>query len=57
MRFSKKTLRLSWRKILPIEDELEDQENSVPDPSVADYQSILLMSGHNLEENEGDEWL
>ena len=58
-----KTLRLSWRKIFPLEDESDDevqQESPVaaPGPSVEEFQSYTkLMLGQDSDQNEIGEWL
>ena len=54
-----KILRLSWRKILPLEDEEDSQGSEEPDgdPSAAEFHSYFQMIGQNVDEREINEWL
>ena len=54
-----KTLRLSWRKILPLEDDEDSQGSEEPDgdPSGAEFHSYFQMIEQNVDEREIDEWL
>lgn len=55
-----KTLRLSWRKILPLEDDEESQEDrqeSDADPSAAEFQSYFQVLEQELDESDIGEWL
>jgi len=54
-----KTFRLSWRKILRLEDDKDSQGSEEPDgdPSAAEFHSYFQMIGQNVDEREIDEWL
>ena len=60
-----KTLRLSWRKIFPLEDDDDDddddddnnQESPVCAPTVEEFQSFFEVLGQELDEGEVGEWL
>ena len=52
-----KTLRLSWRKIFPLEDDDDNnQESHVCAPTVEEFQSFFNVLGQ-IDENEVGEWL
>ena len=54
-----KTLRLSWRKIFPLEDDDDDnnQESPVCAPTVEEFHSFFEVLGQELDESEVGEWL
>ena len=55
-----RTLPLSWRKILPLEDEFDDeahQESRACAPPVQEFQSYFQVLWQDLDENEINEWL
>ena len=53
-----KTLRLSWRKILPLEDESDDDnQEEASDPPVEQFWFYLQMLGKDLDKTEIGEWL
>ena len=55
------TLRLSWRKILPLEDNdeecQEDHQEPYTNPSVVEFHSHFQVLGEDLEESDIREWL
>ena len=54
-----KILRLSWRKILPLEDDEDSRgsEESDGNPSVAEFHSYFHILGQDMNESEIDKWL
>ena len=55
-------LWLSWRKILPLEDDddeeiQEDHQEPDTNPSADEYHSFFQVLGEDLEENDIGEWL
>ena len=51
-----RTLRLSWRKIIPLEEDEEHSED-IDDTCVEELHSYFQLLGENVEENEITEWL
>ena len=53
-----KTLRLTWRKIFPLEDDDDNnQESHVCAPTVEEFHSFFKVLGQEIDENEVGEWL
>ena len=53
-----KTLRLSWRKIFPLEDDDDNNpESHVCALTVEEFQSFFKVLGQEIDENEVGEWL
>ena len=53
-----KTLRLSWRKIFPLEDDDDNNQGSpVCAPTVEEFQSFFKVLGQEIDENEVCKWL
>ena len=57
----KEEIRLSWRKILPMEDNDEEcqEDHQEPDtnPSAAEFHSYFQVFGEDVEESDIGEWL